>query len=151
MINGGPIETQIQSWIPAIIGGLLIGTAASILLLFSGNILGVSGIISKIITHPIKEFREGWRWEFLIGLFSGGLIILILKPELFENTLSTPNSILIIAGILVGFGTKLGGGCTSGHGVCGVSRLSKRSLIATILFLLTGILTATFLRPWITL
>ena len=145
------MENQIQSWIPAVIGGLLIGTAAGILLLFSGNVLGMSGIISKTIINPVKEFRHGWRWEFLLGLFSGGSIILILKPEQFENTLITSNFILIISGLLVGFGTKLGGGCTSGHGVCGVSRLSKRSLIATILFLLTGILTATFLRPWITL
>lgn len=140
-----------MTWAWAAFGGLLIGIAASILLIFSGRIMGVSGILGGALQNPKTELLKGWRWEFLFGLLSGGIVIRILAPEQFVNTLITPTPILFLAGLLVGLGTRLGGGCTSGHGICGVSRFSMRSIVATIIFLVAGILTATFIRPWVIL
>jgi uncharacterized membrane protein YedE/YeeE len=122
----------------AIIGGVLIGVAASLLALFNGRIAGISGIISQLL-HFKSAPKEHlpWRILFLLGLISSGWIY-----QLFFQlpVISPSNSIatLMIAGLLVGVGTRLGSGCTSGHGVCGLGRLSTRSLIATISFMTAG-------------
>jgi uncharacterized membrane protein YedE/YeeE len=116
----------------ALIGGLFIGLSASLLMLTIGKISGLSGIFSGLMT----SFKEQWRWYFLVGFLLGAWLIRFLFPE-FVNvsrlTISLPW--MMLAGILVGFGTRIGGGCTSGHGVCGISRLSKRSIIATVIFI----------------
>jgi uncharacterized membrane protein YedE/YeeE len=123
----------------SLLGGGLIGAAASLMLLFNGRVTGVSGIISSSLSLPQKDGL--WRWFFLIGLLSGGLLIRVFQPELFVNLSGRSNIATLVAGILVGFGTVMGSGCTSGHGVCGVSRLSVRSFIATMTFMLFGFLT----------
>jgi uncharacterized membrane protein YedE/YeeE len=130
--------------INAIIGGVLIGCAVSIMLLFNGRVTGISGIISGLL-KPIKG-DSFWRFLFVLGLLSGGGILKIYFPESFSNTTNSPLSDYIIGGFLVGFGTLLGNGCTSGHGVCGISRLSFRSITATMIFILFGILSVFVLR-----
>jgi len=120
----------------ALFGGILIGLSASAMLLLDGKIAGISGILGGVL-KPVKGDTL-WRICFLAGLFAGGLLLRILLPGAFAFGLIRPFPILIIAGLLVGFGTRLGSGCTSGHGVCGVSRLSPRSLIATGTFIVTG-------------
>lgn len=126
------------SKIYSIAGGLLIGLSASILMIAHGKICGLSGIFSGLIL----SFKDSWRWFFLSGFFMGCLAIRFFFSDLVnasEFSLSIPVS--VVAGLLVGFGTKLGGGCTSGHGICGISRLSKRSVIATLLFMVSAMLT----------
>ena len=120
----------------ALFGGILIGLSASAMLLLDGKIAGISGILGGVL-KPVKGDTL-WRICFLAGLFAGGLLLRILLPGAFDFGLIRPFPILIIAGLLVGFGTRLGSGCTSGHGVCGVSRLSPRSLVATGTFIATG-------------
>jgi len=138
------MNAQFSMWLWSALGGLLIGVAASLMLVMNGRVTGISGIIYGILKNPRKA--SAWQWSFLGGLLSGGVFLLLCWPETLQSTLKTPYLTLIIAGLLVGFGTRLGGGCTSGHGVCGVSRLSLRSLVATVLFVLAGIITATFIR-----
>ncbi len=121
----------------ALIGGALIGIAVTIMLLFNGRATGISGIINGILSHPNKESL--WRLSFIIGMLGGGLALRTVSPEVFQNTSGRGIIPIAIAGLLVGFGTVMGGGCTSGHGVCGVSRLSVRSVIATLIFILFGL------------
>lgn len=129
-------------YIAALVGGLIIGLASSILLLFKGRIFGISGILGGIVKPTPGDLF--WRFAILAGLISGGLLVFIFYPEAFPLTApSYPK--LVIAGLLVGFGTQLGSGCTSGHGVCGISRLSARSLVATVTFIVSGVLTVFFL------
>lgn len=132
-----------QSFTPiSLIGGLVIGAAASMLLLGIGRIAGVSGITASVVR--IKNV-EAWQVLFLLGLIVSPLIYQLIAPlPTIEVTSSVP--LLIIAGLLVGIGTQLGSGCTSGHGICGLARFSKRSLIAVITFMVTGIVTVTILR-----
>ncbi len=128
------------SWINAICGGLVIGAAASALLLLEGRILGVSGI-----TGRIADFTKGdtiWRILFLLGSVAGGYVATMIWPENFSNIMGANHYLqLAVAGLLVGFGTKMGNGCTSGHGVCGIGRLSPRGFIATVTFIVFGMLT----------
>jgi uncharacterized membrane protein YedE/YeeE len=128
------------SWINAILGGLIIGGAASSFLLLEGRVLGVSGI-----TGRISELNKGdtlWRMLFVIGSIVGGYIAAQIWSENFKNIIEGSNyTRLGIAGLLVGFGTKMGNGCTSGHGVCGIGRLSTRSILATITFMFFGAFT----------
>lgn len=125
--------------LPSLLGGMLIGLSASILLLCNGKIAGISGILGGIV-HPIKQDTL-WRVVFVAGLLSGGFLFHLFAPEAFTFGLERSTGALILAGVLVGFGTRLGNGCTSGHGVCGISRLSVRSIVATVTFMATGILT----------
>jgi uncharacterized membrane protein YedE/YeeE len=119
----------------SLMGGVLIGLAASVLALGAGRVAGISGILGGLFT-PGHEGR-GWRVQFLAGLGVGALIGLLAQPAVFASAgQSLP--VLAIAGLLVGFGARLGGGCTSGHGVCGLSRLSGRSLVATLVFMGTA-------------
>ena len=130
-------------WLSALIGGVLIGTSASVLLVFNGRIAGISGIVSGALGWASDR---NWRWIFLVGMLLGG--------SFYEYVLSsqpTPVSTfspwaMIIGGFLVGFGTRLGNGCTSGHGVCGLGRLSVRSLVAVVTFLSTAMITVFVVR-----
>jgi uncharacterized membrane protein YedE/YeeE len=127
--------------INAIIGGLLIGTAAVWLWLSMGRIAGISGIAAQALTRPRQNV---WPLLFVVGLGIGGWIgNLIKQPPPLPQLADLDIMMLIGAGLLVGFGTRLGSGCTSGHGVCGSARLSKRSICATATFLAVGMLTAT--------
>ncbi|MEA9357576.1 YeeE/YedE thiosulfate transporter family protein [Bacteriovorax sp. PP10] len=124
--------------INAIIGGVLIGLAVSLMLLFNGRVTGISGILGGIIKPQKNDLN--WRVAFVGGLLFGGIILRFLKPEAFIQVSSALSIDYIIAGLLVGFGTLLGNGCTSGHGVCGISRLSIRSIVATLTFILFGVI-----------
>lgn len=124
--------------IQSVIGGGLIGIAVSILLLFNGKVLGVSGILGELFNHRFSQ--NYWRLFFIIGLLISPIICNTFKP--IPLTEMTSNNLLIIAGgLLVGFGSRFGSGCTSGHGVCGIARFSLRSLIATMTFILFGFMT----------
>ena len=127
----------------ALLGGALIGVAASILLLFSGRIAGISGVVGGLLLPKAGEV--GWRLAFVIGLALASVTMLLLSPQSFG---ASPRSLplVVVAGALVGVGTRIGNGCTSGHGVCGLSRLSIRSLAATLTFMATGVLAATIAR-----
>jgi uncharacterized protein len=129
---------QVTNFTPvsALIGGLLIGVAASAMLLFNGKVAGISGIIAGVL-RPTKADTL-WRACFIAGLIVGGLILRGLLPSAFDFGTVRSLGALTLAGLLVGFGTRLGNGCTSGHGVCGVARLSVRSIAATATFMATG-------------
>jgi uncharacterized protein len=124
-------------------GGAAIGTAAALLILFNGRIAGISGIVGGLLT--LKKGDMGWRIAFISGLITAPLVW-----QLFSSlpTLKIDGSLAVIAlaGLIVGIGTRYGSGCTSGHGVCGLSRLSPRSLIATLVFMGTGFITVYFVR-----
>ena len=122
----------------SLFGGMLIGLSASAMLLLDGKIAGISGILAGVL-KPVRGDTL-WRICFLAGLLTGGLLLRIFLPGAFDFGIIRPFPMLIVAGLLVGFGTRLGSGCTSGHGVCGVSRLSPRSLVATGTFIFTGAL-----------
>ena len=121
-----------------LVGGGLIGLAVTIMLYFNGRVTGISGIISSSMTKPTSEGL--WRWMFLVGLLLGGFVIQRTHPELLVNLSNRTPILVVAAGFLVGFGTIMGSGCTSGHGVCGISRFSIRSLIATVTFMAIGFL-----------
>lgn len=136
------------NWLTALGGGMLIGLSATLLLAFNGRIAGISGIVNGAIdlTH-----RELWRWLFLLGLLGGGALYeYVLAPQPTPHSTFAPWA-MIVGGFLVGFGTRMGNGCTSGHGVCGLGRLSVRSLVAVITFLVTAILTVFVVRHVIAL
>ena len=124
--------------IAALFGGALIGLSASAMLLLDGKIAGISGILAGVLKPVAGDTL--WRICFLAGLLTGGLLLRVLLPGAFDFGIIRPFPMLIIAGLLVGFGTRLGSGCTSGHGICGVSRLSMRSIVATATFIITGAL-----------
>lgn len=125
-------------------GGALIGLSASLLLLFSGRIAGVSGIVAGLLRPSRGE--AVWRVLFVVGMILGGLVMSRVHPSAFTSTTERSSIALAAAGILVGFGTRLGNGCTSGHGVCGISRLSVRSIAATVTFIVVGVATVTLVR-----
>lgn len=122
-----------EDYILATLGGLLIGTAAALLLAFNGRIAGISGILGRLVERD--EAERSWRLTFLAGLVLGGVVLLIADPTLINQTTGATPLTLGAAGLLVGIGTQMGNGCTSGHGVCGLARLSKRSLVATLTFM----------------
>jgi len=122
--------------VSALIGGALIGTAASLLLLANGRIAGISGILGRALAFEPGE-RGSWRILFLLGLPVGAGLVGIVRGGLVTD-ISASIPTLIVAGLLVGFGTRLGNGCTSGHGVCGMARGSRRSIAATCTFMATA-------------
>ncbi len=124
--------------IASTLGGMLIGLSAAFMLAFNGRIAGISGILGGLL-----EGSEGWTWRglFLVGMALGGVGLLATMPATMPGAALDSLPLLIAAGLLVGFGTRLGGGCTSGHGVCGISRLSTRSLLATAMFMGAAIAT----------
>jgi len=135
-----PVEPMI-----AIAGGLLIGIAASLLLLMSGRIAGVSGMLARSVGLASSGPSRVEAIAFVAGLPLGAIIVaaFVRRPEIVV-TASIP--LLVIAGLLVGFGTRLGNGCTSGHGVCGVARFSPRSLAATATFMCAGFMLVAIMR-----
>lgn len=128
-------------WLIAFLGGVLIGGASALLLLTIGRIFGVSGIVGGVVA--LKKGDLAWRISLMAGLLTGGAILAIFFPGTFDAQSVRSLGTVVLAGLLVGFGTQLGGGCTSGHGVCGVSRLAPRSLAATAIFVTTGMVAAT--------
>lgn len=128
----------------ALLGGALIGVAASALLVFNGRIAGVSGIVGGLM--PPRRADAAWRALFVTGLVVGGVCLRFLTDDPFRGLAETPVVILVPAALLVGFGAGLGNGCTSGHGVCGVSRLSPRSIVATVTFMFAGGVTVFVVR-----
>jgi uncharacterized membrane protein YedE/YeeE len=130
--------------ISALIGGLLIGAAASILWLVLGRIAGVSGILGRALQEAGGE--RIWRIPFLIGLPAGAALAVMLGWAAAPSAPPASLGLAIIGGLLVGFGTRLGSGCTSGHGICGLARLSPRSLAATLIFMAAGMASVFVLR-----
>lgn len=133
-----------SNYLLSLLGGAVIGVAISLMLLFNGRVTGVSGIVSGALKRPSGDIA--WRVSFIAGLIAGGLILLGLHAESITNTLSRDLNTIIIAGLLVGFGTAMGSGCTSGHGICGISRLSVRSILATVTFIGFGVISASAFR-----
>jgi uncharacterized membrane protein YedE/YeeE len=130
----------------ALLGGVLIGIGAALLLAFNGRIAGISGILYNLLFNPLSHSERNWRMAFLIGLIGGGYLML---PVEFEIRQGYSPILLVISGLAVGIGTRIGNGCTSGHGVCGIGLMSGRSVVATITFMVTGIITTTILRNFI--
>ena len=132
------------TYLPALAGGVLIGLAALGAMFLHGRIAGISGIVGGLLRRPFTDI--GWRVTFVVGLLVGGLAVFIVDAGAFSNTAQRPLLVTALAGLLVGFGTRMGSGCTSGHGVCGVGRMSPRSLVATASFTLAGMATVGFFR-----
>tara|TARA_R110002096_G_scaffold171490_8_gene344637 strand:- start:34438 stop:34842 length:405 start_codon:yes stop_codon:yes gene_type:complete len=129
-----------MSYLLALVGGVVIGLGAATLHVLIGRVAGISGIAGRVLSADPSE--RDWRSVFLIGLVFGGALMLFIAPGQFSTLSSEPSTLrLILAGLLVGFGTRLSCGCTSGHGVCGISRFSPRSFIATLTFIGAGVLT----------
>ncbi|OXR50051.1 MULTISPECIES: YeeE/YedE family protein [unclassified Pusillimonas] len=134
--------TNFTPW-TSLSGGLLIGLSAALFILFFGRVLGISGIVGGLLRPGAGDF--GWRVAFILGIFAAPwLWLLLADPVNIAIEANTPT--LIIAGLLVGLGTRFGSGCTSGHGVCGLSRLSPRSLVATLSFMAAGFITVYIVR-----
>lgn len=131
------------SFWPAAIGGALIGAAAVLLMALNGRIAGVSGIVAGVLAPLRGEGRAElpWRLAFVVGLFLAPLGVTLVDREAVTFTTPHPLWAMILGGALVGYGARLGSGCASGHGVCGIARLSKRSLVATATFMSTAIAT----------
>ena len=127
-------------------GGILIGISASMMLLFSGRIAGVSGIFGGMLFQQGKE--RAWRLSFITGLIVGGILLYAINAEFFENSSGRGLLAVNIAGFLVGIGTRIGGGCTSGHGVCGIGRLSVRSIVATVTFVFAGMVAVVLVKAF---
>jgi len=130
--------------VSALAGGVLIGTAATLLLLMNGRIAGVSGIAGGLLKATPGDLA--WRALFVLGLVIGAGAYGLVSPEPVTIRIDASWPILVIGGLLVGFGTQLGRGCTSGHGVCGIARLSPRSIIATLVFMVSAGLTVFLVR-----
>jgi uncharacterized protein len=120
------------------LGGGLIGVSAMILLFFTGKVCGISGIARTAVFSSIDR---SWKLAFIFGLLGGAFIYQQINPSALPFREEPPLLLLVVAGLLVGIGTRIGNGCTSGHGICGIGRLSKRSVVATVLFMLTAIIT----------
>ena len=128
----------------ALLGGALIGIAVTVMLLFNGRVTGISGIIASSLTKPTKDGL--WRLLFLAGMIVGGVLMHALRPDYFVNLTDRSLTLVGAAGLLVGYGTVMGSGCTSGHGICGMSRFSVRSALATVTFMGFGFLSVQVVR-----
>lgn len=137
--------THFTPWL-SLAGGLLLGLAAAAFILLNGRVLGISGIVGGLLRPRAGD--AGWRIAFLLGMLVAPASFALLAPPGFlpPPRIEAGYGVLVIAGLLVGFGTRHGAGCTSGHGVCGLSRLSLRSLVATLAFMATGFLTVFLVR-----
>ena len=132
----------------ALIGGALIGLSAALLLFLNGRIAGISGIAGKAL-FPERRGDVSWRMFFLAGLILGPLVSRLIEGNAVLFRIETSLPVLVIAGLLVGYGTSLGGGCTSGHGICGLARFSPRSALATVVFMVVAGMTVYIVRHWI--
>jgi uncharacterized membrane protein YedE/YeeE len=131
-------------WTSALLGGALIGLSATFLMLLLGRIAGISGIVAGALDGPAGD--KPWRLAFILGLVAVPLIANVAGSAVPPPPMPASWSLIAVAGLLVGFGTRLGGGCTSGHGVCGVARLSPRSLAATAIFVGTAAIVVAVMR-----
>lgn len=122
--------------ISSLAGGVLIGIAAGVLWVFNGRLAGISGIFGDALGFRLPEI--GWRWMFVAGLIAGGVAMYAVEPGYFPRGVQGALPVAIVGGLLVGIGTRMGSGCTSGHGVCGIARVSPRSIAATLIFMGTG-------------
>jgi uncharacterized membrane protein YedE/YeeE len=125
--------------VPALVGGILIGLATGLALLLSGKIVGISGVFGRIFRAVPGD--TAWRVAFVVGLVAGGAVIFQVSPTaaIYRPAATMPQ--IALAGLLVGLGTRIGGGCTSGHGVCGISRGSVRGIVGTLVFMAVGFAT----------
>lgn len=130
----------------SLLGGIFLGIAAGVLFLNSGRILGITGILAGLLSPKLQDSQ--WRFAFLLGMLATPLVAkLILPADLMHGPrIDAGWGMVMVAGLLVGFGTRWGAGCTSGHGICGLSRLSVRSLVATLSFMGTGFITVFVIR-----
>ncbi len=125
-----------QVYLNSLLGGALIGIAVTIMLLFNGRVTGISGIIGGALSYAKKDWL--WRFTFFLGLALAGIVLRVIEPETLVNQSNRGFGTIVVAGLIVGYGTLLANGCTSGHGVCGISRFSVRSLLATVTFIFFG-------------
>ncbi len=139
MDNFTPVE--------ALVGGSLIGLGAALLLVIHGRISGVSGIFGNLLMAP--RAQGVWGPGFIAGLLLGGLVMAYYQPDVMATELQRSTWGTAVAGLFVGLGAAMGGGCTSGHGVCGNARLSGRSMVATVTFMITGALTVYVVRVFL--
>lgn len=130
--------------VSGLIGGAMIGLAAAVLLLGSGRIAGISGILGGLLSTGRND--TWWRLVFVLGIVGGALAVGLAEPATAAITIEASWPVLVLAGFLVGFGTRLGNGCTSGHGVCGLARLSRRSIVATAVFFAVAAATVFVMR-----
>lgn len=144
MLDHWVIETAFTPW-QSLSGGLLIGLASVLLMLSLGRIMGATGILAGVLT-PVAHPDRGWRVAILAGMVSGPLVQMMLTGAMPAVEVPVSMAMLVLGGFLVGIGVTYGSGCTSGHGVCGVARLSRRSIAATVTFMLTTGLTVYLLR-----
>jgi uncharacterized membrane protein YedE/YeeE len=128
----------------ALVGGGLIGLSAGLLLVTTGRITGISGIVAGMLV-PASDGRL-WRGLFVAGLILGCGLVRLVSADASPITIAASSAELLVAGLLVGFGTRLANGCTSGHGICGVARLSPRSILATLTFITSGAITVFMMR-----
>lgn len=133
--------------IASLLGGALIGLSAVLLMWATGRIAGVSGIVARLFP-PYEDGEFAGRLAFVAGLIAAPVLVRLVTGSLPAQTIAAGTPVLIVAGLLTGFGAVWGSGCTSGHGVCGLSRLSVRSLVATITFMATGVATVFVIRHW---
>lgn len=137
-------------------GGIFIGLSAVVLMLLNGRIAGISGITAGLLSFSGPIADRGWRLAFVAGLIIAPLVLALLRGQHADIAFVAPLPAMIFAGLLVGFGTVLGNGCTSGHGICGIARLSIRSIVATGVFMAAGFATTflvhhvlTGVNPWL--
>jgi uncharacterized protein len=135
-------------YLQSLTGGVLIGLASWLLLFTLGRVAGISGIASGLMAPQAAPASDrGWRWAFLLGLVGGGAIMMLLNG--LPQAAPRAPALLIVAGLLVGYGTVTGSGCTSGHGVCGLGRRSARSLVATLTFMGFGFATVAVIKTFV--
>jgi uncharacterized membrane protein YedE/YeeE len=141
-----PCYQRIMShwWLP-VLGGVLMGVASGLVLLVNGRLPGVSGLLASLVGPDRSELA--WRAAFVAGLVTGGAVLVAVRPAAIPIE-APPLAVMLVAGALVGAGARYAGGCTSGHGLLGVGRLSGRSMVATLVFMGAGMVTVTLVRHW---
>jgi uncharacterized membrane protein YedE/YeeE len=127
--------------VSALAGGALIAASLALMLITTGRVAGLSGVLAGFLR--VERGDWGWRAWFLVGMLGAGAIFAAVRPETFDRATAAPLWLVAVSGVVVGIGTRLGNGCTSGHGLCGMSRLSRRSIVATLVFFAAGVITAT--------
>ncbi|AIL72899.1 TPA: YeeE/YedE family protein [Vibrio vulnificus] len=138
--------TFVVPW-ESLAGGILLGISALTMLLVNGKVAGISGILTGLLTPKSRDFA--WRLMFVVGMVSGGVLAVTFGAVSASVALPTSGVLIAAAGLLVGIGTRLGNGCTSGHGICGIGRLSKRSIVATAIFMAVAAMTVFVRLHWI--
>lgn len=139
------IVIDIPAWGRALAGGLMIGVSALLLMAGHGRIAGISGVVGGVLSGEGRA-QGGWRIFFLVGLIAGAAAVQLISGSPVTTEIPASIGVLALAGLLVGVGTRMGSGCTSGHGVCGLGRRSARSLVSTFTFMAVGIATVFLMR-----